>query len=187
MRQSREPVLRGSLIWMDRVSRWCVGRGRGVWLGVSMTSRSSRLRSRRECVVTPVVEKRLGAVPVAAEFLRCLDVTGIVDELCPGGASAHVTHRQVIEALVANRLTSPAPLVRVGDWGRTWAVEEVLASTRTSSTTNASGDGRDRSQLEQIDGLRVSLVHPNPNAGAGRPLGGRPAPTSSGPRMGRRR
>nr|WP_245738430.1 IS1634 family transposase [Streptomyces sparsogenes] len=73
-----------------------------------------------------MVEKRLGALPVAAEFLRRLDVAGIVDELCPGGASAHLTHGQVIEALVANRLTSPAPLVRVGDWARTWAVEEVF-------------------------------------------------------------
>ncbi len=73
-----------------------------------------------------MVEKRLGALPVAAEFLRRLDVAGIVDGLCPGGASAHLTHGQVIEALVANRLTSPVPLVRVGDWARTWAVEEVF-------------------------------------------------------------
>jgi transposase len=76
--------------------------------------------------VTTVVEKRLGALPVAAEFLRRLDVAGIVDELCPSAPSAHVTHGQVIEVLVANRLTSPAPLVRVGDWARTWAVEEVF-------------------------------------------------------------
>ncbi|MFI2207498.1 IS1634 family transposase [Streptomyces sp. NPDC020192] len=73
-----------------------------------------------------MVEKRLGALPVAAEFLRRLDVAGIVDELCPGGASAHLTHGQVIEALVANRLSSPAPLLRVGDWARCWAVEEVF-------------------------------------------------------------
>lgn len=76
--------------------------------------------------MTSVVEKRLGALPVAAEFLRRLDVAGIVDEVCPGGASARLTHGQVIEALVANRLTSPAPLVRVGDWARCWAVEEVF-------------------------------------------------------------
>ncbi|MFE3496667.1 DUF4277 domain-containing protein [Streptomyces sp. NPDC059175] len=73
-----------------------------------------------------MVEKRLGALPVAAEFLRRLDVAGVVDGLCPGGASAHLTHGQVMEAMVANRLTSPAPLVRVGDWARTWAVEEVF-------------------------------------------------------------
>lgn len=73
-----------------------------------------------------MVEKRLGALPVAAEFLRRLDVAGIVDEVCPGGGAALLSHGQVIEALVANRLTSPAPLVRVEDWARCWAVEEVF-------------------------------------------------------------
>ncbi|MEU5646725.1 IS1634 family transposase [Streptomyces milbemycinicus] len=73
-----------------------------------------------------MVEKRLGALPVAAEFLRRLDMAGIVDGLCPSAASAYLTHGQVIEALVANRLTSPMPLFRVGDWARVWAVEEVF-------------------------------------------------------------
>ncbi|MFC9915793.1 DUF4277 domain-containing protein [Streptomyces sp. NPDC059862] len=82
-----------------------------------------------------MVEKRLGALPVAAEFLGRLDVAGIVDEICPGGASAHLTHGQVIAAMVANRLTSPAPLVRVGDWARTWAVEEVFGIEAVCSTT----------------------------------------------------
>ena len=76
--------------------------------------------------LTSVVEKRLGALPVAAEFLRRLDVAGIIDELCPVRDEAHVTHGQVIEALVANRLSAPAPMVRVGDWARAWAVEEVF-------------------------------------------------------------
>ncbi|MFF5860373.1 DUF4277 domain-containing protein [Streptomyces sp. NPDC012751] len=94
-----------------------------------MTSRSPRPRSvrqRLDVVVTSVVEKRLGALPVVAEFLRRLDVAGVVDGVCPGGASAYPSHGQMVEALVANRLTSPAPLVRVGDWARTWAVEEVF-------------------------------------------------------------
>ncbi|WPB89942.1 DUF4277 domain-containing protein [Streptomyces malaysiensis] len=86
----------------------------------------SLVEHRLEVAVTSVVEKRLGALPVAAEFLRRLDVAGIVDGVCPGGASALVMHGQVIEALVANRLTSPAPLVRVEDWARCWAVEEVF-------------------------------------------------------------
>lgn len=30
-----------------------------------------------------VVERRLGALPASAEFLRRLDVAGIIDELCP--------------------------------------------------------------------------------------------------------
>ncbi|MET9887311.1 IS1634 family transposase, partial [Streptomyces sp. NPDC006430] len=73
-----------------------------------------------------MVERRLGALPASAEFLRRLDVAGIVDELCPIRDVAHLTHGQVIEVLVANRLSAPAPLVRVGDWAREWAVEEVF-------------------------------------------------------------
>ncbi|MFJ9847068.1 DUF4277 domain-containing protein [Kitasatospora sp. NPDC101155] len=73
-----------------------------------------------------MVERRLDALPASAEFLRRLDVAGIVDELCPIREVAHLTHGQVIEVLVANRLSAPAPLVRVGDWAREWAVEEVF-------------------------------------------------------------
>lgn len=39
---------------------------------------------------------------------------------------AIATHGQVIEALVANRLTSPQPLLHVEDWARQWAVAEVF-------------------------------------------------------------
>jgi len=81
-----------------------------------------------ECVVSAVVEKRLGALPVAAEFLRRLDLAGTVDRLCPGRDTAHLTHGQVIETLVANRLTAPTPLWRVDDWAREWAVEEVFGT-----------------------------------------------------------
>ncbi|MFJ9822724.1 IS1634 family transposase [Streptomyces sp. NPDC101151] len=76
--------------------------------------------------IAPVVERRLGALPASAEFLRRLDVARIIDELCPAREVAHLTHGQVIEVLVANRLSAPAPLVRVGDWAREWAVEEVF-------------------------------------------------------------
>jgi transposase len=76
----------------------------------------------------PVVERRLGALPASAEFLRRLDVAGIIDELCPVREVAHLTHGQVIEVLVANRLSSPTAMVRVGDWARKWAVEEVFGA-----------------------------------------------------------
>ncbi len=73
----------------------------------------------------PSVDKALGALPVIADFCRRLDLAGIIDRACPVREVALVTHGQVIEALVANRLTSPAPLVHVQDWARQWAVEEV--------------------------------------------------------------
>jgi transposase len=72
------------------------------------------------------VEKTLGALPVAASFCQRLDVAGIVDRACPVRQVATLTHGQVIEVLVANRLTSPTPLWRVEDWARAWAVTEVF-------------------------------------------------------------
>ncbi|MDQ6785001.1 MAG: IS1634 family transposase [Actinomycetota bacterium] len=72
------------------------------------------------------MEKVLGALPVVAEFCRRLDIAGIVDRACPIRDVALVTHGQVIEALIANRLTSPAPLVHVSDWARAWATEDVF-------------------------------------------------------------
>src|SRR5260370_5515183 len=72
-------------------------------------------------------EKALGALPVIAGFCRRLDIAGIVDRAAPVRDIAYVTHGQVIEALVANRLTSPTPLVHVEDWARAWAVEEVFS------------------------------------------------------------
>jgi hypothetical protein len=68
----------------------------------------------------------LGALPVVADYCRRLDLAGIIDRACPVRDLAHLTHGQVIETLIANRLTSPAPLVRVTDWAHEWAVEEVF-------------------------------------------------------------
>jgi hypothetical protein len=39
---------------------------------------------------------------------------------------AYATHGQVIEALVANRLTSPAPMIHVAGWARQFAVGHAL-------------------------------------------------------------
>ena len=76
----------------------------------------------------PSVEKTLGSLPVVAEFCRRLDVAGTIDRLCPIRSVAKLTHGQVIETMIANRLTSPTPLLRVEDWAREWAVEEVFGA-----------------------------------------------------------
>ena len=72
------------------------------------------------------MEKTLGALPVVADFCRRLDLAGIIDRACPVRDIAILSHGQVIEALIANRLTSPSPLVHVADWARAWAIEEVF-------------------------------------------------------------
>ena len=84
-------------------------------------------RKRRQArYVAASVEKTLGALPVVADYCRRLDLAGIIDQAAPIRELADLTHGQVIETLIANRLTSPTPLVRVSDWAREWAVAEVF-------------------------------------------------------------
>ena len=68
----------------------------------------------------------LGSLPVIASFCARLGISGVIDELVPIRPVASLTPGQVVEAMVCNRLTSPAPLVHVEDWARDWAAEEVL-------------------------------------------------------------
>ena len=60
-----------------------------------------------------------------ADFSRRLDIAGIVDRACPMRDVGALSHGQVIEALIANRLTSPKAMVAVADWAHDWAVDEV--------------------------------------------------------------
>ncbi len=84
--------------------------------------------ARKRIVLGPARErdKVLGSLPVIADFCRRLDIRGIIDRACPVRDIAIATHGRVIEALVANRLTSPQPLLHVEDWAREWAVPEVF-------------------------------------------------------------
>jgi Domain of unknown function (DUF4277) len=92
--------------------------------GMSGTGRG-RGRARAEIAVVRVLEKRLGALPLAAEFGRRLRIAEIIDELCPVRPVAWICHGEVIEALVANRLTAPAPMVRVEERAAAMAVDEA--------------------------------------------------------------
>lgn len=87
----------------------------------------------RGVVMESVVTKRLGALPVAAEFLRRLHVAGSVDGLRPPAPRADLMHGRVIEALVANRLTAPALLFRVGDWAYSCEAVKGLGGGRCVS------------------------------------------------------
>src|ERR1700747_1332599 len=109
--------------WMVRkkLSGQVVDAGMG---GMSRTGRG-RGRARAQIAVVRVLDKRLGARPVVAQFGRRLRIAEIVDELCPVREVAWISHGEVIEALVANRLTAPAPLVRVEEWAAARAGEEA--------------------------------------------------------------
>src|SRR6266542_3527470 len=131
-----------------------VGVYRWVWQGLRMRRPPPGLRPARYTYAPPSVEKLLGALPVVAQFCRRLDLAGIVDRACPVREVARVTHGQVIEALVANRLTSPRPLLRVEDWARQWAVEEVFGIAADALNDDRIGRALDAMapQLEQVIG-----------------------------------
>src|SRR5712692_7478326 len=104
---------------------WKKSYGQVVDAGMSGMSRTGRGRgrARAEIAVVRVLEKRLGALPVVAEFGRRLRIAEIIDELCPVRPVAWIS--QVIEALVASRLTAPAPMLRVQERAAAMAVEEA--------------------------------------------------------------
>jgi len=69
-----------------------------------------------------------GALPLAAPILRRLDLAGIIDRACPMRGRAHLTHGEVITALVANRLTAPRPLYDVQGWAQHYAADAWLGT-----------------------------------------------------------
>jgi transposase len=70
----------------------------------------------------------VGAMCLVVPLLERLDVAGIVDRACPMRGRAHLTHGEVIAALVANRLTAPSPLYDVAGWANAYAVNDWLST-----------------------------------------------------------
>ncbi|MGH8901091.1 MAG: IS1634 family transposase [Egibacteraceae bacterium] len=104
----------------------------------------------------PSTGKTLSALPVVAEFCRRLDLAGIIDRACPIRDVAIATHGQVIETLVANRLTSPTPLVHVADWAAQWAVPEIFGVEADALNDDRIGRALDAIAPE-LDGIVGSV------------------------------
>ncbi|MCA1696028.1 MAG: IS1634 family transposase [Actinobacteria bacterium] len=101
-------------------------------------------------------DKALGALPVVARFCERLDIAGIVDRACPIRDVAIVSHGRVIEALIANRLTSPRPLVHVEAWAAQWAVEEVFGVEPSTLNDDRIGRALD-AMAPALDGIVGSI------------------------------
>lgn len=69
---------------------------------------------------------QLDNLPIVDSFLKRLDVLKHIDSACPSRSNANVTHGQIIECLVANRLSSPRPLYDIQHWASTLAITEVF-------------------------------------------------------------
>jgi transposase len=123
-------------------------------MGVSNEPRWVARRPRAQVASVGRLEKQLGSLPVIADFSRRLDVAGIIDRACPMRDVGTLSHGQVIEALIANRLTSPKAMVAVADWAQAWAVQEVYGIDPDTLNDDRLGRALDAlaGQIDQVVG-----------------------------------
>lgn len=69
--------------------------------------------------------KNLGRIALIKPVLDGIGLKGIVDAHAPMERDRGISNGQAVEALVMNRLTSPAPLYRVEDWASECALKEA--------------------------------------------------------------
>lgn len=82
--------------------------------------------------VRQILVKQLGALPAIREYLERLQLKERVDAVAPVRDVARLTNGEVVEALVANRLTAPRPLYDIVEWAEDWAVEETFGIDPTA-------------------------------------------------------
>jgi transposase len=70
--------------------------------------------------------REVGSMLLVRHYLQRLGLVKIVDEAIPQRGRAQLTHGEVVAALIANRLSAPAPLYDVAGWASSAAVHELL-------------------------------------------------------------
>jgi transposase len=70
--------------------------------------------------------REVGSLLLVRHYLHRLGLVKIVDDAVPQRGRAQLTHGEVVVALVANRLSAPAPLYDVAGWASSAAVHELL-------------------------------------------------------------
>lgn len=76
----------------------------------------------------PVGTRReVGALLLVSHYLQRVGLVKLIDAAAPMRGKSLLTHGEVIAALVANRLSAPAPLYDVAGWAGQAAIAELLA------------------------------------------------------------
>jgi transposase len=70
--------------------------------------------------------REVGSLLLVRHYLHRLGLVKLVDETIPQRGRAQLTHGEVVAALIANRLSAPAPLYDVAGWASSAAVHELL-------------------------------------------------------------
>jgi hypothetical protein len=74
----------------------------------------------------PATLIKTGPEALIRPIIDALGISKIVDRLCPMERPNGITHGQVIEALVYNRLLDPSPLYHVSGWFENAGMETLL-------------------------------------------------------------
>ncbi|MHB8451929.1 MAG: DUF4277 domain-containing protein [Mycobacteriales bacterium] len=72
--------------------------------------------------------REVGPLILVAHYLRRLGLVGLVDAAVPMRGRVQLTHGEVIAALVANRLSDPAPLYDVAGRAGRWPAAELCSA-----------------------------------------------------------
>lgn len=69
-----------------------------------------------------------GSIPLLLPIIEKLDIAGVVDNICPmeRSNSSGISHGEVIEMLIYNRLMAQTPLYRVREWAQFYAIETIF-------------------------------------------------------------
>lgn len=92
--------------------------------------------------ITAVRPRRMGALPVVFPILTALEVRSVTNDLVP--SQADIDLGQVLVLLVLNRLLSPKPLYRVGEWLAETVLPDVLEIAPQQLYDNRLGRALDR-------------------------------------------
>jgi transposase len=96
-------------------------------------------------------------LPILESFMKRLAIRDHIDSLCPSRSNAIITHGQVVECLVANRLSAPRPLYDIQNWAATLAVNEVFGVDPDDLNDDRIGRALD-AIAESIESLQGSIV-----------------------------
>ena len=92
---------------------------------------------------------------LVAGLLRKMELRGIVDRILP--SESDLSHGEVVEALVLNRLTSPRPLYRIEAWARQLGLDVLTG--RDPARFNDDRLGRTLDPLsERVDDVQAALT-----------------------------
>jgi len=102
---------------------------------------------------TPLETRRLGNVAITAPFLERMKVRQIIDQHLPGDDKLEFSYGQIIELLVAARLSGPTPLSGIQDWA-----EESGADLLYAIPNEKLNDDRFGRALDQFFTQRHSIL-----------------------------